>query len=195
MGPHEVTLLGIAGVLREIGSQAKPAVPLLRQVRNDTNVWLRIAAVEALWTINRETNALVPICLETLKYFDPGAQAIAAELLDQFCVEQNVALPELNGMLAGPDTAVRLHAAHALWMLTGERDKTIPALVLCLQDHFRYGKNGEIRRVAAETLGQMGAGARSAAPALVVALNDGEEQVRAAATNALKAIEGEARSW
>jgi len=194
MGPHEITLLGISGVLRKIGSQAKPAVPLLRQVRNDTNVWLRITAAEALWTINRETNELVPICLETLKYFDPGAQAIAADLVDQFCVEQHAALPELHEMLASRDTRVQLHAAHALWTLTGETDKTIPSLVLCLQDYFKYGKNGESRRLAAETLGQMGARARSAVPALVVALSDGEEQVRAAATNALKAIEGKVRS-
>jgi HEAT repeat protein len=193
MGPHEMTLLGIFGLLKEIGGQAQPAVPLLRRVRDDTNIWLRITAVEALWAINRETNDLVPICLEALKYFDRGAQAIGADLLDQFCVDQRVTLPELHGMLASADTAVRVHAAHALWTLTGETEKTIPALVSCLQDHFRYAQNKEIRRLAAETLGQMGASARSVVPALVVALNDNEEPVRAAATNALRQIEGEAR--
>jgi HEAT repeat protein len=117
MGDHEITLLDISGALRVIGNQAQPAVPLLRLVRNDTNAWLRITAVEALWTINHETNELVPICLETLKYFDPGAQAIAAKLLDQFCVEQHVPLPELKEMLASSNAAVQLHAAHALCTL------------------------------------------------------------------------------
>ena len=194
MGPHEFVLLEIAGVLHVIGSQAQPVVPLLRQLRNDTNVWLRRTATEALWTINRETNELVPICLEAVKYVDPGAPVIEAELLDQFCVEHHVALPELNEMLGSRDTRVQLHAAHALWTVTGETDKTVPALVRCLQDHFRCDKDGESRRLAAETLGQMGAGARSAVPALAVALRDSEEQVRAAATNALKAIERELRS-
>jgi HEAT repeat protein len=166
---------------------------LLRRVRNDTNVWLRITAAEALWAINRETNDLVPICLEALQYFDRGVQAKGADLLDQFCVDRRVTLPELHEMLARADTAVRVHAAHALWTLNGERENTVPPLVSCLQDHFRYAQNREIRRLAAETLGQMGARARSAVPALVVALSDSEEQVRAAATNALKAIEGEAR--
>ena len=76
MGPHEMTLLDISGFYKKIGSEALPAVPLLRRVRDDTNIWLRITAVEALWAINRETNDLVPVCLEALKYFDPGAQAI-----------------------------------------------------------------------------------------------------------------------
>jgi HEAT repeat protein len=193
MGPHEMTLLGILGFYQKIGSQALPAVPLLRRVRNDTNVWLRITAVEALWAINRETNDLVPTCLEALKYFDPGVQAIGADLLDQFCVERRVTLPELHEMFASSDTAVQLHAAHALWTVTGETDKTIPILVSCLSDHFRYAQNKEIRRLAAETLGQMGARARPAVPPLVVALSDGEQQVRTAATNALRQIKGEAR--
>jgi len=193
MGPHETTLLDISGFYQKIGSQALPAVPLLRRVRADTNVWLRITAVEALWAINRETNDLVPICLEALKYFDRGVQAKGADLLDQFCVDRRVTLPELHGMLASADTAVQVHAAHALWTLNGETKNTVPPLVSCLQDRFRYEQNREIRRLAAETLGQMGAKARSTLPALVVALSDNEEQVRVAATNALKAIEGEAR--
>jgi HEAT repeat protein len=104
-----------------------------------------------------------------------------------------VTLPELHQMLASSDTAVQVHAAHALWTLNGETENTVPRLVSCLQDHFRYAQNREIRRLAAETLGQMGASARSALPALVVALNDNEEQVRAAATNALRQIDVEAR--
>jgi HEAT repeat protein len=135
----------------------------------------------------------VPTCLEALKYFDPGVQAIGADLLDQFCVERRVTLPELHEMFASSDTAVQLHAAHALWTVTGETDKTIPILVSCLSDHFRYAQNKEIRRLAAETLGQMGARARPAVPPLVVALSDGEQQVRTAATNALRQIKGEAR--
>ena len=193
MGPHEMTLLEILGILRKIGSQALPAVPLLRRLRDDTNVWLRITTVEALWAIDRETNDLVPICFEALKYVDPGVQAIGADLLDQFCVDRRANLPELHEMLASSDTAVQVHAAHALWTLNGETEKTTPALVLCLQDHFRYAQSKEIRRLAAETLGQMGARARSAVPALVVALNDNEEPVRAAATNALRQIEGGTR--
>ena len=143
LGPHEFILLEIVGALHVIGSQAHPVVPLLRQLRNDTNVWLRRTAAEALWTINRETNELVPICLETLRYVDPGAPVIEAELLDQFCVEQHVALPELNEMLGSRDTRVQLHAAHALWTVTGETDKTVPALVRCLQDHFRCARRRE----------------------------------------------------
>jgi HEAT repeat protein len=192
MGPHETTLLDISGFYQRIGSQALPAVPLLRLVRNDTNVWLRIAAVEALWAISRETNDLVPICLEALKYFDPGVQAKGADLLGQFCVDQRVTLPELHELLGSADTAVQFHAALALWTVTGETQKTIPALVSCLQDHFRYAQNREIRRLAAETLGQMSGRARSAVPALEITLSDTEAQVRAAATNALRQIEGEA---
>jgi len=193
MGPHEMTLLLTSGALQQIGSPAQPAIPLLRRLRDDTNVWLRIHAVEALWAINRETNDLVPVCLDALAYFDPGAQALGADLLDQFCVDQHVGLPELREMLGGSNSAVRLHAAHALWTLTGEMNKTIPALVSCLNDHFSYAANRNIRRLAAETLGQMGGRARSAVPALAVALLDPEEPVRAAATNALKAIEADAR--
>jgi HEAT repeat protein len=192
MGPHETTLLDISGFYQRIGSQALPAVPLLRLVRNDTNVWLRIAAVEALWAISRETNDLVPICLEALKYFDPGVQAKGADLLGQFCVDQRVTLPELHELLGSADTAVQFHAALALWTVIGETQKTIPALVSCLQDHFRYAQNREIRRLAAETLGQMSGRARSAVPALEITLSDTEAQVRAAATNALRQIEREA---
>lgn len=190
-GDHEVNLARITNLLREMGSRAEPAVPLLRMIENERPIQLRMAAAGALWKINGETNRLVSIYQEALRYFDSNVRERAAEFLTEFCTDQHLFLPELEGMLSSPDSFTRFYAARALWKLNGQTESTLPFLIAGLQDHFTYYWNTEIRQLAAETLAEMGLKAKPAVPALQLALRDGQPNVRFAATNALQQIDPE----
>jgi hypothetical protein len=64
-------------------------------------------------------------------------------------------------------------------------DKVVPALT----ERLKKGKNEYVRRVAAHSLGSIGAGSRSALPALKAGLGDADPNVRAACRSAIEQIE------
>ena len=114
------------------------------------------------------------------------------DAIDHLC-DRIVSASPRSLVLTGGTTA---GAAYAQLASANWRDRMDwSAVTLYFGDERRVPPEdeGSCYRLAAETLGQMGASARSALPALVVALNDNEEQVRAAATNALRQIDVEAR--
>jgi HEAT repeat protein len=191
-GEHEINLLIITQMLKGIGKEAQPAVAALRAVTREKDVRLRMNAVEALWRINDETNAVVSISLEALTHSDPNVRVVAVRLLTDFCIEHRLILPEFEKMLESEDSFTRFYAARALLKFTTETSAALPVVIASgLDDHFTYYRNAEIRQLAAETLGEMGARARPVGPALLKAMNDGVEKVRLAATNALRKIDPE----
>jgi HEAT repeat protein len=190
-GEREIKLLIIAQMLKEIGKEAQPAVVPLRAMTREKDIRLRMNAVEALWRINGDTNGVVRVCLEALTHSDPNIRVFAVRLLTEFCLEQRLILPEFEKMLTSEDSFIRFYAARALLKMTTETNATLQVIASGLEDYFTYYRNAEIRQLAAETLGEMGARARSAAPALLRSLNDGVEKVRLATTNALRRIDSE----
>ncbi|MDB6065067.1 MAG: hypothetical protein JWR26_1275 [Pedosphaera sp.] len=189
-GPHEHNLAIIASLLEEMGSEARSAAPLLQRAKKTTeNVAVRMGLAEAMWKINAETNDFVSICEEGLNNADTYQQERAAELLSVFCIDKRLDLPELHELSGLKDPIVQFYAARALWKITGQTTNIIPVLINGLRDHSLGYHNQQIRRLAAETLGELGPRANLAVPDLKIALHDGVEAVRTASTNALKQID------
>ena len=92
---------------------------------------------------------------------------------------------ELVGRLRDPDELVRLHAAIALGTRGEDARPAVPLLMDLL------GSDSVLdRRAAAWGLRELGAVAEEAVPALLEALEDGDEQVGDLAAQALDAIGG-----
>jgi len=188
LGNREMNLWKIAALLQEVGPAAQPAIPLLRTMRNEKEIRLRMSAAEALGKISGESSG-VGVWLEGLTHFDSNVRVYAARMLCAHCSEARWVPPEIEGMLKSRDSFIRFYAARALWRVKGETERTLSELVAGLSDHFTYYQNAQIRQTAAETLGEMGARAVPAIPVLRGALTDAVAEVRTAATNALKQIE------
>jgi HEAT repeat protein len=86
--------------------------------------------------------------------------------------------------LKGPDPFVRVHAAMLLGNRGGEAGAAVPALIALLE-------NGDLqdRRLAALTLGEIGPAAEAAIPALLAAADADDEELGAAALEAVDCID------
>jgi len=188
-------MLHVVSLLGEMRRQAQPAAPWIRQLMNHRGLLLQITAARVLWQINGETNGISQTYVEALqKSRYSYIRVLAADYLAEFCADQRVTVPEFEAAIqsASQDSYVRFYAARTLWEVNGRTNDIVPILTSGLKDHYTYYHNNEIRQLAAETLGEMRSGARSAVPDLVTALPDPQPAVRAAVTNALKQIDPEA---
>ena len=90
----------------------------------------------------------------------------------------------LIAKLQGPDPFVRVHAATLLGDLSHEAVAAVPALIELLETG-----SAPDRQLAALTLGEIGPAAEDAVPALLAAAYDDDEQLSAAALEALDHID------
>lgn len=190
---HENELMYISIVAKDIGAEAKPLAPLLREAETNLPDWKCFYLADALWSVARDTNKLADICQDVLAIPDFGQQARAADLLARVCIEEHQAWSELNEMMSNPNTFIRVQGARALWEISGETNKVLNILISGLLDHGYY-LSTDARIQSAITLGDMGPKAVSAVPALKMALKDCFPSVQIAASNALRNISSEASS-
>src|SRR5262245_34352445 len=108
---------------------------------------------------------------------DHNLRLAGSELMAEVCTGARIPLPDETTLLRAPDPFVRFYAARAVWKLRGETQQTLPLITEGLEDHFTYYRNSEIRRLAAETLGEMSTNAQAAIPSVRRALRDGEVSV------------------
>jgi HEAT repeat protein len=171
--------------LREIGPGAKAAVPVLIRLLKEDVASVRRHAAQALGGIGPGIG-------------EPGLEALIAALqdpLDPVREDAAVALgklgpmaksaaPALEDALADGPLAARVPGAKSLWLITGQPDPAVGVLIEELDD-FNWGYQ------AAQVLGEIGAPAQKAVPALVerVESDDAEEHVRRAAADAIKQID------
>lgn len=189
LSDNDLCLMLLAQSLSGLGEEAAPALSVLRPLVQNNDVRVAWNATRAVWRIGRETNGVISICNRLLADRDPNLRLVGAELLAEVCAGARIPLPDESTLLSAPDRFVRFYAARADWKLTGETERTLPLITEGLEDHFTYYRNAEIRKLAAETLAEMGTNAHAAIPSVKRALRDGEESVRKAATNALRQID------
>jgi HEAT repeat protein len=180
----------LADILSQFGEEAGSTLPVLRPLVLDKNIRVALSAARAAWKTGRETNEVFSVCERAIARTDPNLRFVGAELLSEVCAGARIPLPGEAKLLAAPDPFVRFYAARAVFKLTGDTQRTLPLIVEGLEDHFSYYyRNRDTRRLAAETLAEMGTNARPAIPSVMRALQDGEVSVRRAATNALRRID------
>jgi HEAT repeat protein len=108
---------------------------------------------------------IIPLCLVLLA----GCGSSTAHWIEQ---------------MKSDDPRTRLHAVHALYERTGQREVVLPALLEALQDPNPY-----VRRDAAKVLEKFDPPAQEAVPALLALLKDGVPSVRKTAGETLQKID------
>lgn len=191
--------LAAAQALQNLGERARPAVPALvhalspKDYIKDFRPVRCGAAMVALARIDPRAKELegafklvVGKLLEDERQGSFGARATGARLLGE-C--GRAALPtaaSLARLLKDPDGDVRVAAAEALLKISPEApgEAALAALVDALQNSDLL-----VRLRAAEALGGRGAQAKSALPALRIAIQDAEPEVRRAAQESVRRID------
>jgi HEAT repeat protein len=199
-----------AKALGRAGPQAEGALPDLAEALGDLDGTVRRHAFAALMKIGKGPDAAVEGLLKALRSKDREIRRDAAGKLGVLGPRAGKAAPALGALLADPETRPQ-----ALGALVRVGKPAVPVLVQALKS-----KVEPIRRSAAQALGQMGDKAteaigplialfedpptyrdvvvalgkigKPAVPALVKALESGEEEVRRGAATALGHIGGAA---
>jgi hypothetical protein len=158
-----------SSVLREMGPEALPA--LLDALRTRPTVFSEFFY-----------NAAVKLKLAAPRSYDAAnIRATAAYLLGQMGKDAAPAAPDLVRALADEDAAVRVRVIRAIGQIGEPAVTDLTEALSHRETVVRFG--------AAKALGAIGRPAKSAAPALTVCLNDSQANVRAAAGEALAAIQ------
>jgi HEAT repeat protein len=189
-----------AKALGEIGAPGKDAVPVLIASLKENDYFAEQSAAEALGNMGSAAEAAVPALVKLLEPdHHPRQDVIIA--LGRIGPPAKSTLPDLEKSLASFDSRESLVAAEAIWRIDKRVDSTVPVLIasLKLKEMPTIGVNSlffsivkpaiEIRRHAAQVLGEIGPKAKAAIPALREALKDERLTVRQAAAEALKKID------
>ena len=189
-----------------IGPDAKDAGSPLEKALADPSADVRISAAQALWNIkSKSAKDLTPIAVICLQDKDSGVRSRAAAALGSFKAGDNEVLDALQNALRDPSGKVRVQAAYALGNIGLAAKKALPKLVEALNDsevkvrlvaaqalwvldkqtqgvgvlaEALKNPDAEIRTNAAISLARIGKEAKSAVPALALALSDRDSGVR-----------------
>jgi len=172
-----------------LSSNGNDAIPALAQMARRTNAeWPSHRAMCCLALIG--SNAL-PAVTEILAETNSAirASAIGNIGLERYrrAADWSAAVPLFLHYANDPDTNVSYASISTLGVIAHEPETCIPLITNKLTS-----TNFVMRRVAIGALGGFGSRASSAVPLLLPMLNDRDETVRSAATNALKKIAPEA---
>lgn len=181
-------------LLARMGPDAAAAVPAVSKLIDDdpeAKQRATLLAVQALGRIGPRAKESVPTLRKALQSEQPRhpLRIEATMALGRIGPDAKDATPALIAALKEPTEKsgpLRFHAATALGQIGPSAKAAVPALIELLNDR----KVGPARLVAAQALGGIGAEAKDAIPALKQAADSKEASLAAAATKALREIEG-----
>jgi HEAT repeat protein len=165
--------------LGRIGEPAVAALPALRRAVQGVDKWVRIRAAAALHKIDPQDKAALTALVRELHDPSPGIRRAAAESVGELGADADAAVPALDRATRDTDPGARGAAVEALGRVGSA--KAVPALLAALQDH-------QVRFVAVNALGALGADARAASPALIHLLHGTDSDLRWCAALALVRI-------
>lgn len=178
-----------AAILARIGPPAKAAVPALVDALGDESSETRNEVLFALGAIGPGAEAAVPAIAKALHDPDMNVRYAACYALSQIGPAAMPAKSDLVANLGSADQFLAMASACALARVHPEcpetAPKSVPALVKGLAE-----PDAMSRLHAAEALRCLGPLAKDAVPALQKAAKDASDDVRDAASQALKAIGG-----
>ncbi len=116
--------------LKAFGPAAREAVPDLRELlrRAAGSGALAAKTAAALWAVEQDTGAVLPLLRTALGASDPGARRSAATALGSLGAEAAETAPDLRELLRSADPWTRVDAAVALWRVTGDPEQAWPVL-------------------------------------------------------------------
>ncbi|KUO19429.1 HEAT repeat domain-containing protein [Streptomyces dysideae] len=131
--PPQDALVGLAvRALGSIGPPARAAEPALRGLLAGGHP---SAAAGALWSVERDASAVLPVLIRELAGEGPGRRREAAELLARLGPSARPALPALRRMTVTDQVGERVSAACAVWRIGGDTEPVIPVLRSAWTEH------------------------------------------------------------
>lgn len=184
---HEEVRPRAAAILARIGPTAKAAVPALIEALGDKNPETRSEVLFALAAIGPGAKQAVPAVARALSDPEMDVRYAACYALGKIGPAAMSAKAELQKRLTSPDRFLRQASAWALAQIHPACPAT-SAMSVPILIHAMGAPDAMTRLEAAKSLRCLGPRAKDAVPALKKALHDDNEQVRAVAAEALKAI-------
>lgn len=152
--------------LRQLGPEAKAAVPALLGILKDKNVDVRREAAFALQRIGPAAKTAIPALIDALQDSDVYVRGWSLTALAEFGADARAAVPALKGILKEADPLLHVDAANALSRL-GEKKEAVTALIDALKN---AKEKWDDTASAAAVLAEIGPDAKAAVPALLKAL-------------------------
>lgn len=191
-----------AQLLGQMAAKAKDAkleladtvTALTEALKEDKSNRVREAAAASLGRMGADARGAVPVLAAALTDKHVDTRTAAAESLGHLGTDAHDAVPPLLEVLKDKqaDRFTRVQAAFALGQIGPEdAGATVPVLAGALAD---AATPLEVRKAAADALGQLKKDAKEAAPALGAALKEKDLTLRRAAVVALDRLGAEARA-
>ncbi|MFF0485160.1 HEAT repeat domain-containing protein [Streptomyces sp. NPDC004435] len=147
----------VARTLGAFGPAAREAVPELRELLDADTASVATAAARALWTVEGDAQAVVPVLVRWLRPGSSGAdRCAAAQALGAIGPAAAGAARALRPGLTSRDLWERVRCATALWRVSGETERTLPVLLAAWEE------NRHARVEVAACLAEMGPAAAAA---------------------------------
>ncbi|NML54308.1 PBS lyase [Streptomyces sp. R302] len=147
----------VARALGAFGPAAREAVPELRELLGSCTAAVSTAAARALWAVEGDAEAVVPVLVRWLRPGSSGAdRCAAAQALGAIGPAAAGAARALRPGLTSRDLWERVRCAAALWRVSGETERTLPVLLAAWEE------NRHARVEIVECLAEMGPAASAA---------------------------------
>ncbi|WP_406092548.1 HEAT repeat domain-containing protein [Streptomyces sp. NBC_01013] len=137
--------------LGSFGPAAHCAVPELRALIRRPGTAGATEAAEALWSVDGDAGAVLPVLIEGLQAEHARERRAAASALGRLGPLAAVAAPRLRALLLHEELWLRVDAAIALWEVSGRAEESVPVLLAA------WEKNRHVRVRVAECLARTGA--------------------------------------
>ncbi|MGW6209032.1 PBS lyase [Streptomyces sp. NPDC055089] len=137
--------------LGSFGPAAHCAVPELRALIRRAGTAGATEAAEALWAVDGDAGAVLPVLIEGLQAEHARERRAAASALGRLGAHAAVTAPRLRGLLLHEELWLRVDAAIALWEVSGRAEESVPVLLAA------WEKNRHVRVRVAECLARAGA--------------------------------------
>jgi HEAT repeat protein/S1-C subfamily serine protease len=170
--------------LGKVGSDSKDALlPILDNAFKDSDREVRLAAGDALASLDTLSATDLPRLQELLKNTDGGVRASAARALGQMGRQANPAIPALLDAAKGADKDVRAAAIAALLNTDAKSKDLAPVLAEALTSSDKAALKSALQAVA-----KFGPEAKEAVPAVALMVGDKDPELRTGAVDALVKI-------
>lgn len=181
-----------ANAVSRAGAQGSAALPELIALCDDWNVEVAINAIKAIATVAPENPQSLAVLAKSLDNSRGAIRSVAAWALGNIGLAAKPQLPRLKQMAATDPSKLAkrnaLQAAAQIEQAVAGAARGEPTLIDLLNKQLKEA-DPEKRRTAAELLGHSGDRARSSLPAILLATNDPDVRVRAAAGWAAASID------
>ena len=181
--PDEAQRAGAVWGIMTNAFWGEEVVLALRRALKDESELVRKSAVVALGRLEEQSAPAVPDLIEMIESGTPEMQLVIIRTLSRIGGEAASAVPVLKN-LAQEASVAALSARFALFRITGESQRHVRVLANVV----RRSSSVDLRAGAAQILGEFGAAAEEAVPALVEALKHDEFLTRLLAARSLGQI-------